>query len=177
MAALPIALGLLTGAVFLASLLYIPFTLILALFNSAKAGRHLREAGIALLVAAGSGLVYFGLIAGGRSLRARPQGMLTACKSNLKNLGTALEMYSTDNYGRYPKSLASLTPNYLKVIPNCPSARKDTYSDSFQSFWDGKKLDSYTINCQGNNHGSASVAPNYPVYSSYTGLILPGEGN
>ena len=30
-------------------------------------------------------------------IRARAQGQLTACKSNLKNIGTALEMYSTDN--------------------------------------------------------------------------------
>jgi hypothetical protein len=25
------------------------------------------------------------------------QGQLTACKSNLKNIGTGMEMYSTDN--------------------------------------------------------------------------------
>ena len=29
-------------------------------------------------------------------IRARAQGQLTACKSNLKNIGTAMEMYSTD---------------------------------------------------------------------------------
>ena len=35
-------------------------------------------------------------------IRARAQGQLTACKSNLKNIGTAMEMYSTDWSGKYP---------------------------------------------------------------------------
>ena len=33
-------------------------------------------------------------------IRARAQGQLTACKSNLKNIGTAMEMYSTDWSGK-----------------------------------------------------------------------------
>jgi len=54
------------------------------------------------------------------------------CHNNLKNVGIALEMYSTDFAGRYPKddpehwyteeaSLRQLTPNYLRAIPTCPS--------------------------------------------------------
>ena len=35
-------------------------------------------------------------------VEGRSQGQLTACKSNLKNIATALEMYSTDNSGQYP---------------------------------------------------------------------------
>lgn len=66
-------------------------------------------------------------------IKARSRGSTTACKSNLKNMATALEMYSTDNKGAYPPQLAGLTPNYLKMIPNCPSAGFDTYSSSFQS--------------------------------------------
>ena len=54
-------------------------------------------------------------------IRARAQGLLTSCKSNLKNSATALEMYSTDNAGRYPTgtSLATgaITPAYLKSAP------------------------------------------------------------
>ncbi len=53
--------------------------------------------------------------------RARDRGLLKSCQSNLKNLATALEMYSTDNVGRYPEELALLTPRYLKLIPACPS--------------------------------------------------------
>lgn len=32
-------------------------------------------------------------------IRARAQGQFTACKSNLKNVGVALEMYSSDHAG------------------------------------------------------------------------------
>lgn len=56
----------------------------------------------------------------------------TQCKTNMKNIGTAMEMYSTDFAGRYPRpdhpsryvgtaSLRELTPNYLKTIPSCPA--------------------------------------------------------
>ncbi len=50
----------------------------------------------------------------------------SACKSNLKNIGTALEMYSSDHGGEYPPSLATLSPEYLKRIPECPLAGQDT---------------------------------------------------
>jgi hypothetical protein len=38
--------------------------------------------------------------------------------SNLKNLGTAMEMYSTDNAGYYPASLGAVSPDYLKKLPS-----------------------------------------------------------
>ncbi len=64
-------------------------------------------------------------------MRARARGQLTACKSNLKNIGTGLEMYNTDWTGRYPHAMGALTPNYLKTIPQCPSAGIDPYSKSY----------------------------------------------
>lgn len=65
-------------------------------------------------------------------MRARSRAS-TSCKSNLKNTATALEMYSVDNHGYYPANLAQLTPNYLKIVPNCPSTGSDTYSASYLS--------------------------------------------
>ena len=56
---------------------------------------------------------------------------LRACKSNLKVLSTALEMYSTDWNGLYPEQLSQLTPNYLKTIPRCPKIDRDTYTGSY----------------------------------------------
>ncbi|CAN0409467.1 unnamed protein product, partial [Phaeothamnion confervicola] len=53
------------------------------------------------------------------------------CKSNLKNLATALEFYSTDNAGRYPNSISKIVPGYLKTLPLCPSAGTDSYSGSY----------------------------------------------
>ena len=53
---------------------------------------------------------------------------LTACKSNCKNIATALEMYASDNKGQYPKSLDGLFPkSYLRRIPSCPSSLKTTF--------------------------------------------------
>lgn len=95
-------------------------------------------------------------------------GSLTACKSHLKNVGTALEMYSTDNGGLYPPSLAALTPNYLKTVPTCPSAGSDTYSPTFRR---ARGPDVYTFVCAGQNHTGAGVTGDYPQYSSVQGLI------
>lgn len=80
-------------------------------------------------------LFFVGVLAailGPNFYRARAGGSLTACKSNLKNIGTAFEMYSTDWSGHYPKDISRLTPNYLKTFPECPQAGKDTYSDSYE---------------------------------------------
>jgi prepilin-type N-terminal cleavage/methylation domain-containing protein len=101
-------------------------------------------------------------------IRARAQGQVTACKSNLKNIGTAMEMYSTDAAGRYPTSLNNLTPNYLKSIPTCPSAGSATYTGGFTS---ASNPDAYTVVCTTNNHSAVSAGSNYPQYNSVQGLV------
>lgn len=101
-------------------------------------------------------------------IKARSQGQLTSCKSNLKNIATACEMYSTDNVGRYPTDLGALTPNYLKIIPNCPAAEQNTYSGSYEV---GAEPDAFTVFCQGENHKMMRLPANYPQYNSYTGLV------
>jgi serine/threonine-protein kinase len=94
-----------------------------------------------------------------------PQIALRGCESNLKNIGTALEMFSTDHSGHYPSKLDELTPNYLKSLPSCPAAGEMTYAyDSAQ------RPDAFTVNCGGWNHKDAHVALNYPYYDSFTGL-------
>lgn len=102
-------------------------------------------------------------------VRCHGQGKLTACKSILKNIGTALEMYSTDYCGHYPLSLSQLTPNYLKIIPTCPARAYDTYSCSYISH---REPDRYTFYCSGINHVSAGISSNdYPQYNSSQGLV------
>ena len=54
-------------------------------------------------------------------MRARASGSMSACTANLKNQGTALEMYATDYDGLYPSSLHALSPDYLRRLPTCPS--------------------------------------------------------
>ena len=52
-------------------------------------------------------------------LRARAQAQISASKGNMKNLATALESYFVDR-GSYPGAVASLSPNYLRAVPNDP---------------------------------------------------------
>ncbi len=108
-------------------------------------------------------------------IRARAQGQLTACKSNLKNMGTAMEMYSTDWSGKYPTNgKVSLTPNYLKTIPECPAAGTDTYimiSGAGATYNTQSYQDYYFVSCNGPNHLPVSVPANYPQYNGIVGLI------
>jgi prepilin-type N-terminal cleavage/methylation domain-containing protein len=102
-------------------------------------------------------------------IKARAQGQLTACKSNLKNIGTALEMYSTDFSGHYGSTLSLLTPNYLRIVPICPSAGTDTYSTGYSV---GTTPDAYTFFCGGTNHTGAGITTaDYPQYNSQQGLV------
>ena len=105
-------------------------------------------------------------------IRGRPRGGVVPCKSNLKNLGTALEMYSTDFQGHYPPTLAQLTPSYIKTIPTCPSAGVETYSATYEVQLGDKKVpDHFTIFCKGHNHERANVPADYPQYNAIQGLI------
>ena len=99
-------------------------------------------------------------------MRARASGQLTACESNIKNEGTALEMYATDNVGRYPTAMADLTPDYLQKLPICPST-DDEYELTSQ-----QAPDSYTVACTGANaHSAVGLETGYPQYSSRQGLV------
>jgi hypothetical protein len=105
-------------------------------------------------------------------VRSPNQGQFTQCQSNCKNIGTALEMYSTDNKGHYPPNIPCLSPIYLKSIPTCASAGRDTYSGSYTVIVAQKKgeVDAYTFFCSGNNHSKLGISPNYPQYDSTNGL-------
>jgi hypothetical protein len=107
-------------------------------------------------------------------VRARSQGQLTGCKSNLKNIGTAMEMYSTDYTGKYPDSMEKLTPNYLRALPECPAAEKVTYRAHMGPNAKGnteKYEDYYYIECAGHNHQAVSVPADFPAYSGIQGLL------
>lgn len=94
------------------------------------------------------------------------RGHLTCCKSNLKNTATALEMYAADNQGAYPGELAQLTPNYVKILPNCPSAQEDTYSITYVG-----RGEHFTLYCSGAHHLASNTPAGYPKYSDREGLI------
>lgn len=133
-----------------------------------------------LLIVAGIGcagflmiVLLFGAILYPNYARARGQGQVTACKANLKNIATALEMYATDNNGDYPPSLDYLTRpgvygEYFKQLPVCPSAQEDTYSSSY-THKNGRHA-AYKLYCSGHNHGVVGLEANMPGFDSNTGL-------
>lgn len=91
---------------------------------------------------------------------AAAAGADVAAESNLKNIATALEMYSTDNKGHYPEELKELTPNYLKVIPTAPQG--------MQYYYEAKENpDHYTV---GYSKDGEELSMDHPRYDSNTGL-------
>ena len=99
----------------------------------------------------------------------RCAGKLTACKSNLKNLATGLEMWASDHRGAYPSDLNQLVgENYLQNIPTCPAARRDTYSRTYR-----RKGSGFELSCGGCHHHDANLhQPDYPRYDSQEGPIF-----
>lgn len=118
-------------------------------------------------------------------VRARAQGQFAACTSNLKNIGTACEMYAADHNGRYPQNGQDLNnpqaannvggTAYLQRFPTCP-ASNDGYA--YQSV---SNPDYYVIACNTGNHQQAGVINsgtnagnnNWPRFDSQTGLMAP----
>jgi hypothetical protein len=100
-----------------------------------------------------------------RMARARADGQLTQCKSNLKNLATALEMWSVDHEEVYPTALGQLTPDYLVTIMQCPTHHKDTYTATYKTT--GKFFE---LKCEA-GHAEAGVPAGYPRYTSDKGLV------
>lgn len=110
--------------------------------------------------------------------RPKVQGHLPVCRSNLKDIATALDFYAADNAGKYPESLDRLANGYfLMAIPTCPAAGKVTYLDYQVS----TEMDFFSVSCCGDNHREAysgywpkSFRPDsrgYPKYNSRDGLI------
>ncbi len=107
-------------------------------------------------------------------LRARTRSSFMTCRSNLRNIGTAIEMYSEEHKGEIPTALGHLTPNYLLSLPECPGAGRANYVLSVGK--DAPMNTSgddqyYFIACQGENHTGVAITGDYPAYSSVDGLI------
>lgn len=95
---------------------------------------------------------------------------VVACGYNLRNIATCLEMYASDNQGQYPKSLKQVVPTYIKTLPTCYAANRDTYSASYHR----RGTTEGTFYCQGSFHSEAGMATNQPSYDSANGLGPPG---
>lgn len=91
---------------------------------------------------------------------------LQQCRQNLMLLGRACEMYRTDHKNP-PKSLALLKNTYVKAIPPCPAAGKDTYSKSYKLLKHGN----YRLHCAGHFHKKQGYKRNFPAYDSAKGSV------
>lgn len=108
--------------------------------------------------------------------RSRADAQLSACKSNLKNIATSLEVYAAEHKGHYPVELTVLTVDrdqngymYIAAIPTCPACSKnDQYISSYTY---GTEPDWYALCCCGTNHGSCELDPNYPMVNASQGLL------
>lgn len=103
-------------------------------------------------------------------MRAGAQGRLSSCKTNLRNIATAIEMYALDNGSQPPVTMAKVLPDYLASIPRCPSNSTDTYSSGYT--WANLPM-AYTLSCQGDNHPAVGMPPDYPVYVFGMGFEEP----
>lgn len=104
--------------------------------------------------------------AGCNSVSKKDQDQAKACATNIKTIGTALEMYTLDNDGKFPSSIDKLMPANLKAIPVCPAANKASYQ--IVTSPDAKN---YTVVCAGSNHKAAGVKGDYPQFTSSKGFI------
>lgn len=100
--------------------------------------------------------------------RAKIGGEYTGCQSNCMKLSEALDKYAVDHDDRYPPSLSSLSPDYIKEIPRCSAAGKDIYSGTYQVSSDFFSCSFY---CQGDIHAGVGVLTDYPRFNSDYGLI------
>lgn len=132
----------------------------------------------ALLIVAAIVVFLFGTLVP-NFLRAKARGQLTACKSNLKNLATALEMYASDNKGHYPQTLDGLIPSrYLRQIPTCPSNHSWGHSLSAghdYTYEVNAKPANFSMVCQGDHadayRGFNADPHGFPQYDSTAGLL------
>lgn len=84
----------------------------------------------------------------------QPRRNLPACRSNVHLLSIALEMYASDNDGRYPTRLEQLVlEKHLTALPICPEAGFENYSATYQV---RDQPDAFTVGCRGRHHGDPS---------------------
>jgi len=102
-------------------------------------------------------------------VRARSRGRLSACETNLRNMASALEVYSTENDRHFPASLTNLTPTYIQSVPTCPSAGSGTpYVQGFVSM---SNPSAYTLTCKGSWHTDLGLPEDAPSFHYGTGLV------
>ncbi len=94
----------------------------------------------------GVGLLLVSSLAAPFFLDRQAHKTVRECQANLKSLGNALELYSTDFSGLYPPEPERLVPSYLKTLPRCTTSRRKPYFYAVAA-----APDAYTLACQGDH--------------------------
>jgi tRNA A-37 threonylcarbamoyl transferase component Bud32/type II secretory pathway pseudopilin PulG len=116
---------------------------------------------------------------------ARSQGLFFACKSNMKNIANALEIYKEDNRGCYPSNLDKLVKDkYMRKIPVCPAVTGrnnnlwykvmlNTVDPNGYYYSCSRNFDSYTLICKPPDIHKRSTynEGSWPQYTSRKGFI------
>jgi len=123
-------------------------------------------------------------------MRAREASRLTACKSNLKNISTAVETYSNDWDGLYPGgtgglgktaisavAAGSLQNDYVQKRTVCPTQKGEYFFTQSASI-------RYWIYCPASikggstpQHVKAGGKKGGPILDSQTGIIDANDGD
>jgi len=118
-------------------------------------------------------------------MRAREASRLTACKSNLKNISTAVETYSNDWDGLYPggtvssldakeiksgqsSGIGALQDDYIQKPTKCPTAKANYYYAQTQSV-------RYWIYCAASKQADQNVPKHVKTGGKKGGPILDSQ--
>lgn len=91
---------------------------------------------------------------------------LIECEARMRIMGNALDLYSSDFNGQFPKSLDVLSPKYLqqKDRTECPVSR---FSYCYEVSEDRENC---TLTCRGNAHKGLVGGENFPRFTSFAGF-------
>jgi|GEM_PF-6150400 len=174
-----------------------PLAVCAAVFSIAERSKISGKIASALLATLVLVVIGFAMLIGNVPLVIAPTN-ITLCKSNIYNIHSALEMYSTNNDGNYPDSLKALTPSCMSILPKCTGAKyhltalmtgrltssaanwnqktRSRYAKLYGiNFYDydynvSNDHKGYTISCCGNNHPQVHLIK-VNIFSSRTGFV------
>lgn len=100
---------------------------------------------------------------------------LQTCQKNVQKIGIALMVRANDFEGHFPKSISELVPRYLKSLPECPAAGRDTYSVGYQEGVstpgnDYDWPDFFEVHCEGHHHADCNLGADLPLFNPATRL-------
>ncbi len=99
-------------------------------------------------------------------LRRQANERFLSCRTNVKNINIAVEMFIQDHDGANPREMTELYPKYLVQPLICPAAGSSTYQLRAEH-----SKDNYVIQCSGHHHADVGLGPNRPAYSKSEGLL------